>query len=428
VAWSRNGYWANGTYGNWSGWTATNLAQIVPGAGSSQAYRGMDQVVLADGRVKQTLLTIDGTRSWSRYGTWSGTAYDAWTDWTDQYGNLTQAIPGQGTNQAWRSIDHVALPDGRLVVSLLAFDGKKVWHRIGTWTGASYGTWTSWSDEGGELSQLIPGQGTGQSFRSFDQEVFVDDTLKQTVVAEDGSKAWYRRGTWDGAAYGSWTAWTDQYGNLSQMVPGQGTAQAWLSFDHAALEGDVPPAGCPNGCDDADPCTLDVCENSVCRHDPKSCDDGNACTSDACVAGACQHSAADCDDGNACTDDWCSGGCQHANNTASCAGGQCKDGTCQASCTCMGCEDSCGKPCNEGAVCASEAVCKAGVCACKNVYCGGSCCAAGESCDAGVCCGSYESRCAGRCGSIQDKCGKLDCGGCSVGQVCCSGYCDDFCN
>jgi hypothetical protein len=84
---------------------------------------------------------------------------------------------------------------------------------------------------------------------------------------------------------------------------------------HAAVHA---PA-CLNGCEDLNPCTVDLCMAEGCAHDPgpmngagcvepglpsgtcwdsaclcidaAGCDDGEVCTADACNAGRCEHSA-----------------------------------------------------------------------------------------------------------------------------------------
>jgi len=429
LSWSRNGYWNGSAYGSWSPWNGVDLSQLVTGYGNGQTYRCLDESLLSDGRLKQTALALDGAMSFARYGTWNGNGYASWTAWTGQYGSLGAIVPGQGTNQAYRSYDHVMLPDGRLQQTLLTFDGRKLWQRVGTWDGAAY-TWTAWSDAGGDLTKLLPGKGDSQSFRSFDNVLMADTRQKQTVLTEDGKTIWSRYGTWDGKAYSTYSDWSDKWGDLRQLLPGQGADQSYLCFHQSTLGGAGYSGGCQNGCDDGDPCTVDACVSNACQHEPKGCDDGNACTQDSCVSGICQHAGMDCDDGNACTDDSCSNGCQHSNNSASCYGGQCQNGTCQASCQCdLGCKDSCGQACNEGVKCATNAVCKGGTCACSNVLCGGVCCGAGETCSNGICCGSQADRCTNRCGSITDKCGVVSCPStCDAGFKCCAGgYCDEIC-
>ena len=60
-------------------------------------------------------------------------------------------------------------------------------------------------------------------------------------------------------------------------------------------------------CDDADPCTGDVCEDGLCTHQVKDCGDANECTVDLCSpeTGQCSYELMDCDDGNGCTLDSC---------------------------------------------------------------------------------------------------------------------------
>ncbi|MCB9524442.1 MAG: hypothetical protein H6702_13875, partial [Myxococcales bacterium] len=96
--------------------------------------------------------------------------------------------------------------------------------------------------------------------------------------------------------------------------------QAWMGFT-----GRAPDAGgvtfritrwaygsrCGTGpCDDADPCTVDVCQDGACQAIQDPCDDANPCTVDVCDAaeGGCVHAPVICDDGNACTVDRCDPG------------------------------------------------------------------------------------------------------------------------
>lgn len=455
--WYRNGFWNGMAYTNWTSWNGQGMDQLIPGNGMGQTYRGIDYVVLADGRLKITMLQMDGTMAWARYATWDGNAYSNWTAWSNQFGNLTQIVPNQGTTQAYRSFDHVVLPDGRLKQTLLTWDGTKIWYRYGTWNGTSYATWTDWTDVSGTLTSLIPNQGTTQSFRSYNHVVFKDNRIKVALLTEDGRTVWYRYGTWDGTKYATWTDWANQYGNLTSLLPGQGTNQAYLAWDEATLGGAGTMSGCQNGCDDGDPCTTDACVANACTHVALSCDDGNLCTVDACVNGACQNSAKDCNDGDACTDDVCSAGtclhpgkscddgnpctddacssgaCQHNNNTASCPGGTCQAGSCTPMmCSCNNCKDTCtGAACNNGAVCASNATCQNGTCACTTVFCGAAgCCGSGDTCSGGKCCPTPQSSiCAGKCGMVNGPCGAVNCGGCAGSFTCCANtqMCDETC-
>jgi len=42
-------------------------------------------------------------------------------------------------------------------------------------------------------------------------------------------------------------------------------------------------------CVDDDPCTLEVCLDGTCNHQPIACDDFDICTKDTCVNGVCSH-------------------------------------------------------------------------------------------------------------------------------------------
>ena len=168
--------------------------------------------------------------------------------------------------------------------------------------------------------------------------------------------------------------------------------------------GDLEQIGCMTAwklfCQDASPCTDDLCQpGKGCVHPPATatCTDGNACTADdACNAAACQPgSAVVCNDQNPCTDDSCSpnAGCTVTANAAKCddnnlctLGDACQAGSCNAGspvncddgnvCTDDTCKPQAGcshvsnsGSCADGQVCTTE-VCKAGTCTAKSVSCG----------------------------------------------------------
>ena len=170
-------------------------------------------------------------------------------------------------------------------------------------------------------------------------------------------------------------------------------------------------------CDDANPCTDDVCEKGVggkgqpvaaCVHlaNKAWCDDGDACAlEDRCNAGKCVGSKPrSCDDGNDCTDDSCNPkfGCAHKvfsgvpcpDKDPCTANEQCIKGTCTSapklcddgdSCT----KDSCaaGKGCvaiPDIAKCDDNNICTQDVCSpktgCKSTPLHGAACEDGDAC------------------------------------------------
>jgi len=78
-----------------------------------------------------------------------------------------------------------------------------------------------------------------------------------------------------------------------------------------------PPAECDAGtdCDDQNRCTDELCLERRCvyTNNAKTCDDGDPCTlDDVCAAGACTGVPLACEDANPCTADLCKGGaCTH---------------------------------------------------------------------------------------------------------------------
>ncbi len=133
-------------------------------------------------------------------------------------------------------------------------------------------------------------------------------------------------------------------------------------------------------CNDNNPCTKDSCDmakgcTATASTDP--CSDGDACTAnDACAAGACKPgAAANCDDGNTCTADVCdkAAGCYHLPFQSPCCTGQTSI-----------CDD--GNPCTNDD-------CDAGTGGCKKSDNSAPCndnnaCTASDVCTAGKCAGA----------------------------------------
>lgn len=92
-------------------------------------------------------------------------------------------------------------------------------------------------------------------------------------------------------------------------------------------------------CDDGNPCTDDLCDDltggCTWADNTASCDDGEVCTTgDACAAGECSGGPLSCDDANPCTDDVCEPGvgCVSTPNST----GACDDGLdCSTEDTCV---------------------------------------------------------------------------------------------
>ena len=152
-------------------------------------------------------------------------------------------------------------------------------------------------------------------------------------------------------------------------------------------------SGAPLDCDDYNPCTDDVCDSDgTCQNvaNQATCTDGNACTDgDHCEDGVCVFTVnVDCDDGNVCTTDFCTptGGCGHTNNTLPCTDGNaCTLGDTCAGGSCVGdlvidCDD--GNPCTDDS-CDPQLGC---VNAANTAPCNdNNACTFGDVCAAGFC-------------------------------------------
>ena len=193
-------------------------------------------------------------------------------------------------------------------------------------------------------------------------------------------------------------------------------------------------------CDDAQPCTTDLCNNSgtiaKCEHtfNTLACEaDNSVCTvGDHCTDGACQPGPAlKCDDQNLCTVDSCDAklGCQSlpADGTPCDADGS----NCTVGDACSGGKCVAGplKACDSGTVCVS-ATCDIATGGCESVNTDGvACndgnpCTVGEACAGGKCVGSA-SLCDDKDSCTVDVCdAKVGClhtatsGPCDDGSVC----------
>lgn len=106
-------------------------------------------------------------------------------------------------------------------------------------------------------------------------------------------------------------------------------------------------------CDDANPCTTDVCRDGECSHvnndDP--CDDGSPCTTgESCDGGLCGGGApVVCDDDNACTIDFCDlrTGCAFVDISNACVDDDpCTIDSCDPALGCQNVPDT--EPCDDG--------------------------------------------------------------------------------
>lgn len=129
----------------------------------------------------------------------------------------------------------------------------------------------------------------------------------------------------------------------TNVAAGTSCADANLcNGDETCDAGGVCQSGMTLDCDDANPCTMDVCDpvtgcQSSNAADGTACPDGDACNGDeTCVMGACEGGVAPtCDDQSSCTEDTCDAvtGCQSnpvADGTTCNDGcpGVCSAGTC----------------------------------------------------------------------------------------------------
>ena len=193
------------------------------------------------------------------------------------------------------------------------------------------------------------------------------------------------------------------------------------------------PGEC-DACDDANDCTVDSCDEGICKNFPledEPCDDGEVCTSgDICLLAVCVPGQPDdCDDGNACTVDSCvfGQGCTHeitpdvtCDDGDVCTGG----GLCDTSGECvpatfLDCDDA--NPCTVDD-CHPENGC---VHAVKGGQCDdGNPCTAGDFCLGGQCKGQ-PATCTDNDACTYDSCDEVL--GCQFADISASCSDDDVC-
>ncbi len=212
-------------------------------------------------------------------------------------------------------------------------------------------------------------------------------------------------------------------------------------------QGDLCGAGsCGAGpllvCNDANPCTDDLCIpdlGCVYTQNQAPCSDGTACTiGDVCTKGACIGTALVCDDQNPCTDDTCDAkkGCVYVPNAATCSDGNactsgdhCDAGKCVLGqvvscddgdiCTTNTCDPKTGcvttlnsLPCNDGNACTAGDVCSQGKCAGSPLVCNDANLCTDDSCDTGK-----------GCLFVPNAAACDDGNACTTGDVCSQGKC-----
>ena len=241
----------------------------------------------------------------------------------------------------------------------------------------------------------------------------------------------------------------DAKGNCKHTVdPGTATCSdgnKCTTNDACTPKGDC--VGKKQTCDDANPCTLDICDKltGLCQHPNHSgagCEDGDKCTlGDACVDGKCAPGTKKlCDDSLACTDDSCSpanGACLFKANA-----GTCEDGNkCTTGDACKGGKCVPGKKvvCDDGEICTvDKCVPLTGKCAKTAAVDGllcedGAKCTHGDRCKKGVCqagallsCDDFNPCTDDSCEKSNGKClNANNTATCEDGNICTTDQCKD---
>ena len=183
------------------------------------------------------------------------------------------------------------------------------------------------------------------------------------------------------------------------------------------LCGDAGCVGEPLSCDDANPCTAALCDPATgCAWEPADgpCDDGDPCTTgDTCADAACVGTGTkDCEDDNPCTQDLClpGEGCAYQP-----ADGPCQDGnpcTTDDACVAGQCQGGGLLSCDDGNLCTTDSCSEAEGCVSvpNELPCtDGDPCTIGDVCDGGECLGGVALECDDGNPCTQDECGVAGC-------------------
>jgi hypothetical protein len=266
-----------------------------------------------------------------------------------------------------------------------------------------------------------------------DLQVFVNGELQVDAVCDTSG---FEHRTWDLSGFAGETVTV-------------GIAFATFGADHNDDEGayldDVEiragaMPGCCAGdgaCDDADPCTIDLCPSQTWMCEGAAgtggpCQDGSACTTgDTCLEGKCSPGTAVlCDDGNDCTADSCdpASGCAFTAGLECCTSvAECNDSN---PCTSDACSNGkClfatavdGTACEDGNLCTGPDACTGTSCGGAAVVCqDGNACTA-DACDPATGC-TFAAIPAGSCDDSDpctgpDTCTGTVCGGAAVSGCC----------
>ncbi len=175
---------------------------------------------------------------------------------------------------------------------------------------------------------------------------------------------------------------------------GWGLVNAYAALGWTA----APVIACSSdaGCNDGNPCTIDICINpgiveAYCSNttvaDNTICNDGKFCTAnDVCTSGVCGGGARDCSDGIACTDDNCdetNDKCVNAPNDSDCSDGLYCNGAekCDAL---LDCQAGTSVNCDDGNECTTDS-CSESLKACENTKVADNTACTGGACCSGIC-------------------------------------------
>jgi hypothetical protein len=224
---------------SWSAWG--DFFEDLPIIDGNSTWKSFDHLrINPSDLMTQSMITADGKQYYWRKLTWDGIKYNVNGDWVNSNGSLLN-IPNVGDNKVFHSFDQSVLADGKLKQSLIENgSGSMLWRKC-DWDSVNliYSCPTGWSvDSGIFVSIKTPQVGCTASFNGFDNPssvnhvLLADGRVKQTVLSNDGTKIISR--IVFGNTIGCWGA-QDGEMDLKNLIPGLGDNQTFLSYDETTM-------------------------------------------------------------------------------------------------------------------------------------------------------------------------------------------------
>ena len=194
-------------------------------------YRSFDHVVLPDGRLKQSVLSLNGTQLKVRYFTWDAPNKN-WVlqqNWVDRSGDLPFSL-----DSSFRGYDQETFPENestnekKFKQTVLSGDGKSLYVRYLIWDIGE----NNWKEIGEWQTRTSDFPNPGTPYLSYDHTVYPNNSIRQSILSENGKKIHIRYLTdWNGSTWSSINPWKI----ISAGLPEPSNNWSFTSFDQVVF-------------------------------------------------------------------------------------------------------------------------------------------------------------------------------------------------